>query len=320
MLLKLGVLTSGGDAPGMNAAIRAVVRRGIFLGHEVFGISHGYDGLLKHRAWPLHLGSVADIIHRGGTILRTARSREFMTPAGQSQAVEALRSMDIAHLVVIGGDGSLRGARQLGRAGLAVAGVPATIDNDIAGTELSIGFDTAVNTVVEAIDRVRDTATSHERVFVIETMGRDSGFLALSAGLAGGAESILIPEVPWDLDAICERLIRGHRRGKVHSIILVAEGAARGFDVAAWVEQLTGFETRVTVLGHLQRGGSPTATDRILGSRLGAAAVDALHDGGGGLVLGLRADSVVGLDIDAVLEDRRPVDRRLYELASVLAI
>jgi len=243
-----------------------------------------------------------------------------MTPAGQSQAVEVLRSMDMECLVVIGGDGSLRGASQLARAGVAVVGVPASIDNDIAGTELSIGFDTAVNTVVEAIDRVRDTATSHERVFVIETMGRNSGFLALAAGLAGGAESILIPEIPWELDSICERLIRGHRRGKVHSIILVAEGAARGFDIAARIEAGTGFETRVTVLGHVQRGGSPTATDRLLGSRLGAAAVDALHGGGRGLVLGLRADAVVSLDLDVVLAGRRPIDRGLYELASVLAI
>ncbi|MEW6524304.1 MAG: 6-phosphofructokinase [Bacillota bacterium] len=320
MDLRLAVLTSGGDAPGMNAAIRAVVRRGIFLGHEVFGISHGFAGMVRNSIQPLHLGSVADIIHRGGTILRTARSEEFRTPGGRRQALEALRSWGIEHLVVIGGDGSLRGARELGRAGVAVVGIPATIDNDIPGTELSIGFDTAVNTVVEAIDRVRDTATSHERVFVIETMGRDSGFLALAAGLAGGAESILIPEVAWDLDVICDRLIRGHRRGKVHSIILVAEGAARGFDVGERIEQCTGFETRVTVLGHIQRGGTPTATDRLLGSRLGAAAVDALLGGGKDLVVGLQAGNEVSLHLDEVLGRVRPTDQRLYDLASVLAI
>lgn len=318
--MTIAVLTSGGDAPGMNAAVRAVVRRGVFLGRPVVGISHGFAGLLRASLTPMGLGSVADIIHRGGTVLRTARSEEFRTPDGLERAVTNLRAAGVEGLVVIGGDGSLRGAAALADCGVAVVGIPATIDNDIGGTEQSLGFDTAVNTVLEAVDRVRDTATSHERVFVIETMGRKAGFLALYAGLAGGAESILIPEVPWDLDIVCERLIRGHQRGKVHSIIMVAEGAARGFDVAANIERCTTFETRVTVLGHIQRGGSPTATDRILGSRLGAAAVDALLAGATHALVGIQSGREVLSRLDEVLGGRRVPERALYELASILAI
>jgi 6-phosphofructokinase 1 len=217
----------------------------------------------------MNLGSVADIIHRGGTILHTARSEQFMTPEGRAKAYENVKRFGVQGLVVIGGDGSFRGASAFSREfGLPVIGVPGTIDNDIPGTEQTIGFDTAINTVLEAIDKIRDTATSHERTFIIEVMGRKNGSIALAAGLAGGAESILIPEQPFDYEDICERLLRGFRRGKLHSIIVVAEGAAGGMEVGQRIKERTGFDTKVTILGHLQRGGSPSAADRLLASRL----------------------------------------------------
>ncbi len=318
--MKLAVLTSGGDAPGMNAAIRAVVRRSIFDGIDIFGVSHGFHGLIEGSIERMGLSSVADIIHRGGTILRSARSPEFFTSHGRERAIAQLRRYRIEGLVVIGGDGSLRGGLALARLGLPVAVVPATIDNDMFGTDICIGFDTATNTVIQAIDRLRDTATSHERIFVVETMGRHAGFLALTAGLAGGAETILVPEVAWDMAALCQRLLRGLERGKAHSIIIVAEGAASGADIARRVGDVTGLDTRLTVLGHIQRGGSPTAQDRVLGSRLGHRAVELLLLPDAAHMVGLQAGFDVSVRLHEVMDQRPCLDQRLYDLAQVLAI
>ncbi|MCL5039173.1 MAG: 6-phosphofructokinase [Firmicutes bacterium] len=317
---KIAVLTSGGDSPGMNAAIRAVVRKAIYEGLEIYGVRRGYAGMINGDFVPMSLGSVADIVHRGGTILHTARSEEFKTPAGQEKAVVNLEKHRIEALVVIGGDGSFRGALALHQRGIKVVGIPGSIDNDIALTDYSIGFDTAVNTVVEALNKIRDTATSHERIFVIEVMGRNSGFIALTAGLAGGAESILIPEISFSLDGVCERLKRAHERGKIHSLILVAEGAGRGFEVGEAIQEKTGQETRVTVLGHIQRGGSPTALDRNLASQLGARAVDLLLGGESGLMVGMTAGKVSQYRLEEVIGRKKEIDRELYELALALSI
>ncbi|BCJ88022.1 6-phosphofructokinase [Effusibacillus dendaii] len=317
---RIGVLTSGGDSPGMNAAIRAVVRSSIYHGAEVIGIERGYQGLIEGKTIPLQLGSVGDIIHRGGTILHTARSEAFKTKEGQETAVSVLRQNGIEGLVVIGGDGSYRGAHVLSQLGVATIGLPGTIDNDIACTDFTIGFDTAVNTVIDAVDKIRDTATSHERTYVIEVMGRHAGDIALWAGVAAGAETILIPEAPADLDRLIEKLQRGIERGKKHSIILVAEGAGKGFDIGQSIQQKTGWETRVTVLGHIQRGGSPTAFDRLLASRMGAMAVDLLMKGESGKAVGIQGGVLRAHAFEQVVTTLRKADLSLYSLASLLSI
>lgn len=317
---KIGVLTSGGDAPGMNAAIRAVVRRGLSLGMEVVGVRRGYAGLISGDFIPLTLSSVGDIIHRGGTILHTARSDRFRTPEGQQEALARVKEAGLEGLVVIGGDGSFRGALALTAQGLPAVGVPGTIDNDIAGTDATIGFDTAVNTCLDAIRKIRDTATSHDRTFVLEVMGRHSGWIALAAGLSGGAESILIPEAPVDLDEVVVRLKRGADRGKRHSLIIVAEGAGQGFKIGEEIKARTGFDTRITVLGHIQRGGSPTAVDAMLASRLGARAAELLLEGQGGRFVGVVNNEVVTPPLDSVLGKHRTIPRELIELAETLAI
>lgn len=318
---RIALLTSGGDAPGMNACIRAVVRKAIYHGLEVIGIKRGYNGFIEAEMGPMNLSSVADIIQRGGTILHTARSDQFLTPEGRGKASENVRRFGIQGLVVIGGDGSFRGAMAFHREyNLPVAGVPATIDNDVPGTDQTIGFDTAVNTAVEAINKIRDTATSHERTFVIEVMGRQYGFIALAAGLAGGAESILIPEKPFNYDEICDKLMRGYRRGKLHSVIVVAEGAASGLDVAREIKERTGFDTKVTILGHLQRGGMPSASDRILASRLGARAVELLMEGEVKKIAGVQAGRIVATDMDEAMTQARTIDRDMYDLAGILSI
>ncbi|MBE3571937.1 MAG: 6-phosphofructokinase [Moorella humiferrea] len=316
----IGVLTSGGDAPGMNAAIRAVVRQAAALDMEVIGIARGYAGLIQGDFRRLNTGSVADIIHRGGTILLTARSEEFRTEAGRAIAVDNLRREGIEGLVVIGGDGSFRGALHLAQKGIQVIGIPGTIDNDIAGTDYTIGFDTAVNTAVEAINRIRDTATSHERIFIIEVMGRNSGQIALAAGIAGGAESILIPEYPVDYDRVVERIERGRHRGKLHSIIVVAEGVGSALEVGREIGRRTNLESRVTILGHIQRGGAPTAFDCLLASRLGAYAVELLAAGASGRMVGIAANELVDRDLEKVLQERKTIDPDLYRLAEVLAL
>ena len=317
---KIGVLTSGGDAPGMNAAVRAVVRRAVTLDLEVIGVRRGYAGLISGDFVPLTVSSVGDIITRGGTMLQTARSEEMKTPEGQQEALRQARAAGMEGLVVIGGDGSFRGALKLTSLGLPCIGVPGTIDNDIYGTDRTIGFDTAVNTCLEAIQRVRDTATSHNRTFVLEVMGRDSGWIALAAGLAGGAESILIPEVPLEMDHVVARLKRGADRGKKHSLIIVAEGVGSGFTIGERIKEATGFDTRVTVLGHIQRGGSPTAVDAMLASRLGARATELLNTGKGGLFVGEVNNEVVTQPLENVLGKQKTVSRELIELAELLAI
>jgi 6-phosphofructokinase 1 len=304
----------------MNAAIRAVVRKAIYHGLDVIGIRRGYLGLLKKEFVRFTLGSVGDIIQRGGTILHTARCEEFKTPEGQAQGAANLKEEGIEGLVVIGGDGSFRGALALARFGIPVIGIPATIDNDLPGTDYTVGFDTAVNTVVEAINKIRDTATSHERTFVIEVMGRHAGHIALYAGLAGGAESVLVPEIPYDIDEIIFKLERGLSRGKAHSIIIVAEGAGSGLEIGQEIRRRTGLETRVTILGHLQRGGTPTALDRILASRMGAKAVDLLMSGETRKMVGVINGEVVVSDLEEVLQKKRELNKEMWELAGILAI
>lgn len=317
---KIGVITSGGDAPGMNAAIRAVVRGATGRGIDVVGFVYGYQGIMDDRVMPLDSKSVGGIINRGGTILQSARSKEFREAAGRKKAIDVLRKNGVEGLVVIGGDGSLTGALKLQEEfGYPVMGIPGSIDNDIAGTDFSIGFDTAVNTAVEAIDRIRDTAYSHERVFVIEVMGRKNGFIAVEAGLAAGAEAILIPEVPYSLIEICDRLKAGAARGKRSSIIIVAEGAARAGDVHDFIERHTGFEARYVVLGHLQRGGSPTAFDRVLSLRLGAHAVQRLVGGHSGEMVGVEGNRLVSNPLAFVLGSTPAVDPQRLILAEVMA-
>lgn len=317
---RIGVLTSGGDAPGMNAAIRAVVRKAIYHDIEVYGIKYGYQGLMEGNIEKMEIGSVGDIIHRGGTIIYSARSEEFKTDAGQEKGIEQLKKFGIEGLIIIGGDGSFRGAQKLTEKGYPCIGIPGTIDNDIAGTDFTIGFDTALNTIIEAIDKVRDTATSHKRTYIIEVMGRDAGDLALWAGLADGAESILIPEVKDEFDEVIERLKRGHDRGKKHSIIVLAEGVGSGFDYGKRIEETTDLETRVTVLGYIQRGGSPTASDRVLASRLGGYAVDLLRKGEAGRMVGIQNNKLVNHDILEILAQPHTIDKDMYQLSKELSI
>lgn len=284
----LGLMTSGGDAPGMNAAIRAVVR--VAVGHRfrVLGFQRGYEGILQERFQEMDARSVSNIVHRGGTILKTARSKEFLTLAGRKKAARNLERLGVGSLVLIGGDGTFRGAMDLAKVWRGqLIGIPGTIDNDLAGTDFTLGFDTAVNTAVEAIDKIRDTADAHERFFLVEVMGRHSGQLALAVGVAGGVEEILIPERPTNIRAVCERLCAGRHRGKTSSIIVVAEGVEGGaFSVAEQLKKLSRNEYRVCILGHIQRGGSPTAADRCLAARLGAYAVQAVVDGESGKMVG----------------------------------
>ncbi|PKG24996.1 6-phosphofructokinase [Niallia nealsonii] len=317
---RIGVLTSGGDAPGMNAAIRAVVRKAIYHDIEVIGVVGGYAGLISGNFKKLEVGSVGDIIHRGGTFLFSARCEEFKTKEGQQKGIEQLKKHNIDGLVVIGGDGSYMGAKALTEQGYPCVGVPGTIDNDIPGTEFTIGFDTALNTVIDAIDKIRDTATSHERTFIIEVMGRNAGDIALWAGLAGGAETILIPEEIYNLEEIITRLKKGSERGKKHSIIVVAEGVNSGVEIGRQIEENTDFDTRVSVLGHMQRGGSPTAADRVLASRLGAYAVELLVEGKGGRAVGIEKNNLVDYDIIEALGRKHTIDNNLYQLSKELSI
>jgi 6-phosphofructokinase 1 len=317
---RIGVLTSGGDAPGMNAAVRAVVRKAIYDGIEVFGIFGGYSGLMNGNMKQLNLGSVGDIIHRGGTMLLSARCDEFKSEEGQLKGVEQLKKAGIEGVVVIGGDGSYRGAEALTRHGFPCVGVPGTIDNDINGTQFTIGFDTALNTVIDCIDKIRDTATSHERTFIIEVMGRNAGDIALWSGLAAGAETILIPEEKFDIHDICDRLKKGQERGKRHSIIVVAEGVASGTEIGKQISAIMKIDTRVSILGHIQRGGSPTAFDRVLASRLGAHAVELLLDHKGGRAVGIWNKIVIDHDITEVLNQSHSIEFDLLKLSKELSI
>ncbi|MDI2586153.1 6-phosphofructokinase [Psychrobacillus sp. NEAU-3TGS] len=317
---RIGVLTSGGDAPGMNAAIRAVVRKAIYEGLEVVGIFHGYQGLIDGNMEELNLGSVGDIIQRGGTKLYSARCPEFRTEEGQQKAIEQLKANGIEGLVVIGGDGSYRGSMTLTKKGFPCVGIPGTIDNDIPGTDYTLGFDTALNTVIDCIDKIRDTATSHDRTFIVEVMGRDAGDLALWAGLAGGAETIIIPEVNMNMEEVVERLKSGTSRGKKHSIIIVAEGVMSGSEFATKLMEQANIETRVSVLGHIQRGGSPTGRDRVLASMFGAKAVEVLMAGNGGRAVGIQNHVVVDYDMNEAFERNEVFDKDMYQLSKELSI
>ena len=317
---RIGLITSGGDAPGMNAAIRGVVRAALYRNVEIIGFLHGWEGVIQNETQLMDSKAVGGIIDRGGTILRSARSDTFRTPEGRVKAMENLKSNGIEGLVVIGGDGSLTGALKLQEEfQFPVMGVPGSIDNDISGTDYSIGFDTAVNISVEAIDRLRDTAYSHERVFVVEVMGRRNGFIAIESGLAGGAEAILIPEVPYSLLDICKNLRSAADRGKKSSIIVVAEGAARASDVKVFIEKNTGFDCRYLVLGHLQRGGSPTVFDRVLALRLGALATNRLLSGFRGEMAGVDGSKLVSHPLTYVLSTERTIDPEKLLLAEVMA-
>lgn len=316
---KIAILTSGGDAPGMNAAIRAVTRAALDKGLEVVGIERGYAGLLGGEFIPMNRTSVSDIIQRGGTILRTARCLEFKQEEVRKRAVKILKAYGIDALVVIGGDGSFTGAKLLSKLGVKTVGLPGTIDNDLAYTDYTIGFDTTLNTVLDAVNKIRDTSNSHERVSIIEVMGRHCGDIALYSGLAGGAEAILVPEKGFDKDELCRTIMEGKRNGKTHNLILLAEGIGGAFELAKEVEEVTGIETRATVLGHIQRGGSPSAFDRILASRMGARAVDVLLEGKTSRVIGIRDNKIIDDDIDEALAMERKFDEELYEVAQVLS-
>jgi 6-phosphofructokinase 1 len=318
---RLGVVTSGGDAPGMNAALRAITRRAILSGWQVFGFRHGFSGLMRGEYQKMHLGTVADVIHRGGTILRTSRTPEFATSEGLTMALKTLEQLGVEHLIVIGGDGSCRGSLSLKTAGVKVIHIPSTIDNNLIGTDYCIGHLTAVDTAVQAINRIRDTATSHERIFIVETMGRDTGFIALEAGLASGAESIIIPEVPVDIEKdVCSRIVMAREKGKAHSIIVVAEGCGPVTDVAKTITELTGLEARLTILGHVQRGGSPLAIDRYIATRMGAAAVDFFQKGIHGVQVGLVANNLVTTSLELAAFAKRQIDIETFRLAHALAL
>jgi len=316
---RVGVLTSGGDGPGLNPCIRAVTRRALGYGLEVMGIVRGYAGLMGGEMTQLDARAVGGIIGRGGTFLGTARAPEFKTVQGQREALRNLNKQNIEGLVVIGGNGSLTGATALHKHGFPVVGVPATIDNDVPGTGMAIGVDTALNTILGAIDRIKDTASSHQRAFLIEVMGRDCGYLALMGGVAGGAEMVLIPEVETTLEEVAQGLLGAYVRGKAHCIVVVAEGYKPG--TQAVVDYLNerkeelGFEVRVTVLGHIQRGGSPSAFDRLLATRLGAAAVTELCSGHYGQMVGIRGREIVTIPLEEVASSQIELDLDLYNLA-----
>ena len=315
----IGVLTSGGDAPGMNAAIRAVVRRGLSSGLKVKGIQKGYNGLLNEEIIDMTARDVSDTIERGGTILYTARCAEFRTPEGQQRGAEICRKHGIDGLVVIGGDGSFAGAQKLANLGINTIGIPGTIDLDIACTEYTIGFDTAVNTAMEAIDKVRDTSTSHERCSIIEVMGRGAGWLALWCGIANGAEDVLIPEkYDYDEQKLINNIIESRKMGKKHHIIINAEGIGHSQAMATRIEAATGIETRATILGHMQRGGSPTCKDRVYASTMGAMAVDLLCEGKSNRVIGHKGGKFVDFDIDEALAMKKDVDEYMYEISKTL--
>ncbi|MCI2425607.1 6-phosphofructokinase [Candidatus Acetothermia bacterium] len=320
---RIGLLTSGGDSPGMNAAIRAIVRRGSDINTEILGIRRGFNGLIDGDVVPLDNRDVGGIIERGGTILRSARATNFLTASGQENAIATVVKEKIDGLIVIGGDGSLRGARRMHEYGVATIGIPASIDNDISGTTISIGVDTALNTAVDALNKIRDTAYSHERVFVVEMMGRRSGYIALMSGLAGGAEIILIPEVKVSFDEVYALIDRGYQLGKRHSIIAVAEGfcseGSSGRLISEFLREKTDLEIRLTILGHLQRGGSPTAFDRILASRFGAMAIELLVQGISGKMIVLTQGEITAIPLEEIDHTVTNVDLALYRLAYSIA-
>jgi len=319
---KIALLTSGGDSPGMNAAVRAVVRKAIHMDLKVVGVLRGYEGLIKGDFIPMNSKSVGNIIQLGGTILRTARSEKFRTVEGRQEAYEKLIENEIDALIVIGGDGTFKGARIfIEEHNFPIVGVPGTIDNDLYGTDMTIGYDTALNTVVEAVDKIRDTAASHERIFFIEVMGRDAGFIALRAGIASGAEAVLVPEIPTDLKALHQQLVNYMSKKKTSSIILVAEGddAGGAFQIKEAMEKFGGeFDMKVTVLGHIQRGGTPSAYDRYLASRLGIASVEALLDDQRSIMVGMINREIVHIPFNQTIKHHKTIDQTMLDIVDVL--
>ncbi len=316
---KIAVLTSGGDAPGMNAAIRAVVRTGIARGYEVYGVRRGYNGILKKEMSLMSFTDVSEKLQHGGTFLFTARSAEFGEDAGKRKAAAICKELGIDALIVIGGDGSFTGAKNLSKYGVNVIGIPGTIDLDIAYTEYTIGFDTAVNTAMEAIDRLRETSNSHERCSVVEVMGRSAGYIALWCGIANGAEQILLPEkFDNNYDMLIEQIKKNRKSGMTHQIIINAEGIGHSYGLAKEIEKATGIETRATILGHLQRGGSPTARDRVVASVMGAYAVDMIDQGKQNRLIGYKNGHVYDIDIEEAFEMQKDIDEYEYEVAGIL--
>ena len=320
----IGILTSGGDAPGMNAAIRSVTRAAIFNGLKVKGIYRGFRGLITNEIVDFHTENVSNIIQRGGTILKTARCKEFQTPEGRQLAYDVARSHDIDAIVVIGGDGSLTGARIFANEfNFPMIGLPGTIDNDLFGTDSTIGYDTALNTIMECVDKIRDTATSHERLFFIEVMGRDAGFLALNGAIASGAEAAIIPEISTQVDQLAELIQNGFRKSKSSSIVLVAESPVTGgaMGLAERVKnEYPGYDVRVSILGHLQRGGSPTAYDRILASRMGSAAIDAILDDQRNVMIGIKNDEITYVPFTKAIKNDKPINPELLATLRKLSI
>lgn len=320
MLRRVGVLTSGGDSPGMNASIRAVTRTALYHGFEVIGIRRGYEGLLDGDFVPMTRSTVGGILMHGGTILRTARCPEFMRPEGVNAGVSKLKENDIDALVVIGGDGSFHGALELHKRGVQVVGVPGTIDNDMAGTDCTIGFDTACNTALECISKLRDTASSHDRMFIVEVMGRHAGFLALETAVACGAEFVLVPEIPADIEAIIKKIHYAKEHGKTHSIIVLAEGVMPAHELADKLKGRCDYDPRIVVLGHIQRGGAPSSFDAVLASRLGYAAVECLLAGQSGVMVGRVKGEILASPLQIAWEERRPLDQDMLRIMDTLSI
>lgn len=315
---RIAILTSGGDAPGMNAAIRAITRKGLYHGFEVFGVEKGFQGLINGTFLPMSLESVAGILDQGGTILKTARSEEFRTEAGQAIALGHLKTQLIDVVVVIGGDGSMQGAMRLAEIGINTVVIPASIDNDMPGTEYSIGFDTALNTILDAANKIRDTSISHDKVAIVEVMGRNCGNLALMSGIACGAETILIPEITNDIGEICEELLKSYERGRLYRVVMLAEGVGRGHDIAAQITERTNLPISVTVLGYIQRGGNPTAMDNIIASRMGAVFIDEIIANKSNFLVAMRQGKLVSVPYGKEKKFQPGVDVREYELSRVL--
>lgn len=316
---KIAILTSGGDAPGMNACIRACVRSAINSGLEVYGVERGYFGLVNNNIFPMDTHSVCDIVQKGGTILKTARCLEFKFPETRKKAADNLKALGIEGLVVIGGDGSFTGAKFLSdENGINVVGIPGTIDNDLAYTDYTLGFDTAVNTVLWAINNLRDTMTSHDRVSLVKVMGRRCGDIALYSGICGGAEYILVPEIPYDIQAIAEDIKKSKEKGKTSNIIILAEGAGNEQEIKTIVSVISGADVKVTTLGHIQRGGTPTMADRMLAARFGSRATELLQAGKTNRVIGIKNNKIIDLDITEALSETKQINKKLYEMANKL--
>lgn len=318
---KLAILTSGGDAPGMNACLRACVRYALYNDYDVYGVERGYVGLLQNNIFRMNSRSVSDIIHRGGTVLKTARCPEFKDVKYIEQAADTLRAYGIENLIVIGGDGSFRGAKDLSdNCSINVVGIPGTIDNDLAYTDFTLGFDTSVNTVLSAINNLRDTMSSHDRCSLLEVMGRKCGDIALYAALAGGAEYCLVPEIPYKIEDIAKSLAQSNKRGKTSNMIVLAEGAGNKDELCSKIKELSGISVKTTTLGHIQRGGSPTMTDRILAARMAIKAVDVISEGKTNRVIGIKANEIFDMDIGDALAMPRKFDEKLYEIAHILSL